>query len=230
VRAFQARCYTMKKAGLFLCALTVLATFLPAPASALPELTDVSTNYVVVDGIAAMKVPSAFVTWRVSFIDEGDYRSKLTVYDADGSVFGALRFVESALPSITLITTSEPLGIPEASSGQVSIQSNCTTTIHSYSLCAGISYAGGSGAVWNQGSTSGQSSSYYCFNCLTIQGCYEALFTFCDRQVLFTVSGSSTGVGVCWSWGAWRDVWTKAIYDGVSVTSNRVWVTATTTC
>lgn len=220
----------MKKSGLFLCALTVLATFLPTPASALPEAAEATTNYVVVDGIAAMKVPSALATWRVSSIDEGDYRTKLTIYDADGSVFGALRFVESAVPAITLATMSEPITIPEPSAGGVSIQSTCTTTIHSYSLCADISYAGGSGAVWNMGSTSGQSSGYYCYNCLTIQGCYEALFTFCDRQALFTVQGSSSGAGVCWTWGAWRDVWTKAIYDGASVTSSRVWVTATTTC
>lgn len=222
----------MRTLGLLLCAVTLLATVVPAPAAArdVPDAA-LPTYYVVIEGIAAMKVPSSLATWAVSPTDDAGYQSKVTVFNADGSVYGALRLHEELVPPITLIETTAPLGVPElAAGGGITIQSNCTTTIHGYSLCADVSYAGGSGAVWNSGSTSGQSGSYYCYNCLTIQGCYEALFTFCDRQVLFTVSGSSTAAAVCWTWGAWRDVWTKAIYDGASVTSNRVWITATTSC
>lgn len=217
----------MNRIGLILSALTVFAAFAPAPASAEPAAL---APYLVVEGVAAMKVPSMLVTWTVTPIQEEDARWKITVHDVDGSVYGALRLTTEIVPPIALSLDSAPLALPQEDSNGIGILSNCVTTLHSYSLCADVSYAGGSGAVWNMGSTSGQSNSYYCYNCLTIQGCYEALFTFCDRQVLFTVSGSSTGAGVCWTWGAWRDVWTKAIYDGVSVTSNRVWVTATTTC
>ena len=219
----------MNRLGILLSTLIFLAAFMPAAASAADPVA-VATPYLVVEGVAAMKVPSTFVTWTVTPLHDGEHRWKVTVHDADGSVYGALRLENAELPPIAVVVHEVPLGLPEQSPADIRLLSNCTGTVHGYTLCADISYAGGSGAVWNQGWTYGQSEGYYCYNCLTIQGCYEALFTFCDREARFTVEGSSTGASVCWTWGAWRDVWTKAIYDGVSVTSDRVWVTATTTC
>ena len=219
----------MKRIGLLLSTLTILAAFTPTPASAADTL-EVANPYLVVEGVAAMKVPSPLVTWTATPLDDGVHHWKVTVFDVDGSVYGALRLTDTELPSIGVSLDEGPIALPEESPGAIRPLSNCTPTVHSYTLCADISYAGGSGAVWNQAWTYGQGSGYYCYNCLTIQGCYEALFTFCDREALFTVQGSSSGASVCWTWGAWRDVWTKAIYDGVSVTSDRVWVTATTSC
>lgn len=218
----------MTRAGLVLTALALLTTFLPSPAAGAAAGLEIPASYLVIEGLAAMRVPSVLVTWTTTIIDEG--HAKITVHDLDGAIYGALMLNEPRVPPITVITATSTLSLPESAGDEISILSNCTTTLHGYSLCADISYAGGSGAVWNMASTSGQANNYYCYNCLTIQGCYEALFTFCDREALFSVEGASSGASVCWTWGAWRDVWTKAIYDGVSVTSDRVWVTATTTC
>lgn len=174
------------------------------------------------------KLPSADATWHVVADEAG---TKIVVHEASGRVYGAVH-VDASAVDVELVWIEAPAPVVPARAtaimGPSVADQNCVGTSHAYTLCADISY--NNGVLWNSANTYGQGSAYYCYACLTIHGCEEALWTDCSREALFTVAGTSSGAGVCWTYGAWRSVWTNAVYDGGSVSSDTVWVGSSTSC
>lgn len=217
------------KTTAILLALAMFGTFAALTPAAGAET--LSTNpYLKIGDIATMRLPTSLVTWSISDISEGAYNHKLNVYLPDGSQLGAVRFQSASLPLVEIVQLDDaPIQLPTLGAAQAQT-AHCNPTVHSWTVCADVFYNGGGAPVYNQGSASGMSSSYYCYNCLQVQGCQQTIANSCSNTIYFTVSGTSTTGSVCWTWGALRYVWTYAVFDGAGVASDKTWVGVNTSC
>lgn len=149
-----------------------------------------------------------------------------------GTPYGALKVQIDSSPRISVIadTARTIVAVPDDAAAQA--ESCSTAPVHG-DICANIFYNGGSAPVWNQGTAKNVApSSYSCTNalCMWVYGCEITIVTKCDRYVNFFVYAPNTSGSVCWNWGAYRYVFTKAQWDGGAVSSNSVWVTWNTGC